>query len=122
MSMRMTIETDEDRLFRALAAPIRRRILDALRDAPLTTGVLCARFDRIDRCTVMQHLKVLEEAGLIVAERRGRERINHLNALPIRDLYARWVAPYAQGAVEKLAGLRLALLDPDSVARPSPPR
>lgn len=106
MSKHAAIETSEDRLFRALAAPIRRQMLDALCDGPLTTGALCERFARIDRCTVMQHMKVLEGADLIVAERRGRERINHLNALPIRDLYARWVAPYAQGAVERLAGLR----------------
>lgn len=57
----------------------------------------------------MQHRKVLEGADLIIVERRGRERLNHLNALPIRDLYARWVAPYAQGAVERLATLRDAL-------------
>jgi len=106
MSKHAAIESAEDRLFRALAAPIRRAILDALRDGPLTTGALCDRFGRIDRCTVMQHMKVLEGAGLLVAERRGRERLNHLNALPIRDLYARWVAPYAQEAVERLAALR----------------
>lgn len=102
----MTIATDEDRLFRALAAPIRRQMLDVLRDGALTTGALCDRFGQIDRCTVMQHMRVLEEAGLLIAERRGRERLNHLNALPIRDLYARWVAPYAQEAVEGLARLR----------------
>lgn len=106
MSARMTIETAEDRLFRALAAPIRRQMLDALRDGPLTTGALCDRFDRIDRCTVMQHMKVLEGAGLLVAERRGRERLNHLNALPIHDLYTRWVSPYAQDIMGRLGKLR----------------
>jgi DNA-binding transcriptional ArsR family regulator len=100
------IETDEDKLFKALAAPIRRSILDALRDGPLTTGAICARFGQVDRCTVMQHIKVLEGAGLVVAARRGRERLNHLNALPIRDIYTRWIAPYAEGAVGRLERLR----------------
>lgn len=106
MSKHTAIESEEDRLFRALAAPIRRRMLDLLRDGPQTTGALCDAFADIDRCTVMQHMRVLEGAGLLVAERRGRERLNHLNALPIRDLYARWVAPFAQGQVERLATLR----------------
>ena len=106
MSEWVAIAGDEDRLFKALAAPMRRSILDALRDGPLTTGAICARFAHVDRCTVMQHIKVLEGAGLVVAARRGRERLNHLNALPIRDMYRRWIAPYAQGAVERLEKLR----------------
>lgn len=106
MSEHRAIATAEDRLFKALAAPVRRAMLDNLRDGPLTTGALCERFLAIDRCTVMQHLKVLEEADLVIAERRGRERLNHLNALPIHDIYSRWVAPYAEGAVGRLATLR----------------
>jgi DNA-binding transcriptional ArsR family regulator len=109
MSVPAALETEEDRLFKALAAPIRRHMLDALREGPKSTGVLCANFANIDRCTVMQHLKVLEGAGLMVAVRQGRERLNHLNALPLHDLYARWVAPYAQSAVARLGILRDAL-------------
>ena len=99
----MSTESNEDRIFKALAAPVRRRILDQLKNDPKTTGELCAYFSDLDRCTVMQHLKVLEDADLIIPVRRGRERLNHLNALPIRDIHERWIGPYAAFAVEKLA-------------------
>ncbi|PZR00711.1 MAG: transcriptional regulator [Cereibacter sphaeroides] len=97
-------ETD-DPVFRALASPFRRSLMDALRDGPLTTGSLCAAFPAQDRCTVMQHLGVLTDAGLVVAERRGRERWNHLNTLPIRRIQDRWIAPHAARAVDKLSDL-----------------
>ncbi len=80
----MSIHEEYDLVFKALASHVRRQILDTLRDQPLTTGTLCGNFANIDRCTVMQHLRVLEDAGLVIAERRGRERWNHLNAIPIR--------------------------------------
>jgi DNA-binding transcriptional ArsR family regulator len=67
------ISEQQDRVFRALASHHRRAILDVLRDQPLTTGTLCAQFPELDRCTVMQHLKVLEAADLIIAERKGVE-------------------------------------------------
>src|ERR1700754_252793 len=102
----MSTDNENDSIFKALASPIRRRLLDALKDNPQTTGQLCTMFAEVDRCTVMQHLKVLEEADLVIAERRGRERWNHLNPLPIRDIHERWIGPYAAYAVEKLAGLR----------------
>lgn len=93
-------------MFRALAAPIRRHILDRLKDTPRTTGDLCETFANVDRCTVMQHLRVLEDAGLVVSRKVGRERWNHLNAVPIRDIHERWIGPYAAVAAEKLADLR----------------
>ena len=93
-------------MFRALANQHRRAILDTLRDQPLTTGALCDLFADLDRCTVMQHLKVLEAADLVQVERRGRERWNHLNPLPIRDIHERWIGPYAAYAVEELAALK----------------
>lgn len=102
----MSTELAEDRVFKALAAPIRRRLLDRLKNNPQTTGDLCAAFEPLDRCTVMQHLKVLEDADLIIAVRRGRERWNHLNPLPIRDIHERWIGDYAAFAVEKLAELK----------------
>jgi DNA-binding transcriptional ArsR family regulator len=102
----MSTDSDNDRIFKALASPMRRRILDLLKTEPNTTGGLCAAFPDVDRCTVMQHVGVLEDAGLVVAQRRGRERWNHLNALPIRDIHDRWIGPYAAYAAEKLAGLR----------------
>lgn len=102
----MSSDDEDERIFKALANGQRRRMLDALKDAPRTTGMLAEQFPALDRCTVMQHLKVLEEAGLVLVERRGRERWNHLNALPFRDIHARWIGPYAALATEKLAGLR----------------
>ncbi|ASM71195.1 helix-turn-helix domain protein [Pseudosulfitobacter pseudonitzschiae] len=80
-------------------------MLDRLRDGPQTTGALCEALPELDRCTVMQHLSVLEKAGLIAIERRGRERWNHLDALPIHDLQRRWIGPYAAYAVSMLGDL-----------------
>ena len=105
----MSTEDENDRIFKALSHRRRREIMDALKDKPQTTGALCERFADIDRCTVMQHLSVLEEAGLVVARRQGRERWNHLNALPIRDIHERWIGPYAAYAVEKIGQLKDAL-------------
>lgn len=95
-------DADEDRVFKALASRTRRQILDLLKDDPRTTGSLCAAFPGLDRCTVMQHLRVLEEAGLVAAQRRGRERWNHLTPLPIKHIHDRWIGPYAESAVELL--------------------
>ncbi|MFT3811370.1 MAG: helix-turn-helix domain-containing protein [Micropepsaceae bacterium] len=98
----MSSSTMFDAVFKALAAPTRRQILDLLRDTPATTGELCIRFPALDRCTVMQHLKVLEDADLIIVQRKGRERWNYLNALPIKRIHDRWIGPYAERAVETL--------------------
>ena len=100
------ISEQQDRVFRALASHHRRSILDVLRDQPLNTGSLCAQFPELDRCTVMQHLKVLEGADLIIVERRGRERWNHLNPLPIHAIHERWIGPHAERAVAMLAKLK----------------
>ncbi|MGE6698721.1 ArsR/SmtB family transcription factor [Hyphomonas sp. NPDC076900] len=102
-------ETQDDLVFKALAAPVRRAILDALKDNPQTTTELCARFPEIDRCTVMQHLKVLEGADLVIAHKVGRARWNHLNALPIKTIHDRWIGPHAAGAADKLARLKAGL-------------
>ncbi|HEY9013344.1 MAG TPA: metalloregulator ArsR/SmtB family transcription factor [Devosia sp.] len=105
----MSNAAENDRIFKALGHHTRREILDALRDEPRTTGALCDAFPALDRCTVMQHLKVLEEADLVIVRRDGRERWNHLNALPIRAIYDRWIGFYAGPAVEKLAMLQKGL-------------
>ena len=102
----MSISDQYDRTFKALAAPIRRQILDQLRDQPLTTGTLCSLFPELDRCTVMQHLKVLEEADLVIAVRKGRERWNHLNPLPLHEIHERWIGPHAAGATARMAKLK----------------
>ena len=91
MSNRPSPAEQQDQVFRALANQHRRAILDTLRDQPLTTGALCDLFADLDRCTVMQHLKVLEAADLVQVERRGRER---------------WIGPHAAYAVSILARLK----------------
>ena len=103
-----------DRVFKALSAATRRDILDALKDKPQTTGELCARFPALDRCTVMQHLKVLEGADLVIVKREGRERWNHLNPLPIKHIYDRWIGAYAGRAAEMLDRLKTDLEEPSS--------
>lgn len=95
-----------DLIFKALASPVRRELLDCLKDDPQTTGALCERFDTLDRCTVMQHLKVLEKADLVIVQRKGRERWNHLNPLPIRHIHDRWIGPHAERAVTMLDRLK----------------
>jgi DNA-binding transcriptional ArsR family regulator len=102
----MSISDRFDRIFKALASPVRRQILDDLKDQPLTTGTLCAHFPELDRCTVMQHIKVLEEAELIVPVKRGRERWNHLNAVPIQQIHERWIGPHAERAAAMLTRLK----------------
>ena len=97
----------DDMVFKALADSRRREILDLLKDAPRTTGELCDYFrKKLDRCTVMQHIGVLERAELIIARREGRMRWNYLNAAPFRDIYDRWISGYANEAVELLARLK----------------
>jgi DNA-binding transcriptional ArsR family regulator len=102
----MSISDRFDGIFKALASPVRRQILDDLKDQPLTTGTLCAHFPELDRCTVMQHIKVLEEAELVVPVKRGRERWNHLNAVPIQQIHERWIGPHAARAAAMLARLK----------------
>lgn len=95
----------DDLVFKALAAPIRRRMLDALREAPRTTGELCACFPELDRTTVLQHLKVLERAELVIGRREGRERHLTLAPLPIKRIHDRWIGAYAAAAVQLLDDL-----------------
>ena len=108
----------QDRVFKALGHSTRRRILDLLRDAPRTTGELCHRFSGLDRCTVMQHLSVLQRAELIVVRTEGRLRWNYLNAMPITEIHDRWIGAYATQAVELLARLERDLEDPDARQTP----
>jgi DNA-binding transcriptional ArsR family regulator len=85
---------DLDPVWKALADPSRRRILDLLRAGPRTTCDLCASFEST-RFAVMKHLRVLEQAGLVSVRRTGRERWNYLNPIPIQTIYERWLTPYA---------------------------
>lgn len=83
-----------DAVWRALSDPTRRDLLDGLRDGPRTTGELAARVPGLTRFAVMKHLGVLKDAGLIIPTREGRKRFNHLNAVPLRRIYERWVSKY----------------------------
>ena len=105
MSSRDQAPDDDDLVFKALAAPVRRRMLDALRPAELTTGELCGRFPELDRTTVLQHLRVLERADLVIGRRVGRERRLSLAPLPIKRIHGRWIGDYARAAVELLDDL-----------------
>jgi DNA-binding transcriptional ArsR family regulator len=95
-----------DEVFRALADPTRRALLDELfaKDGQ-TLGALEGRFE-MSRFGVMKHLKVLEEAGLVVTRRRGREKLHFLNPVPIRLVHDRWVSKYAEPWAAALTGLK----------------
>ena len=95
-----------DAVWRALSNPIRREILDRLYEGPLTTGDLAEGFPELSRFAVMQHLKVLEEGDLVTAVRDGRQRFNYLNAVPIQQVYDRWVSRYMQPWTHALTSLK----------------
>ena len=95
---------DTDSIWKALADPVRREVLDMLRDGPQTTGSLADRFDQT-RFGVMKHLDVLETAGLISIERRGRERWNFLNAAKLKQSTDRWLSPFQTLWADRLSNL-----------------
>jgi uncharacterized protein YndB with AHSA1/START domain len=98
-----------DKVFRAMADPTRRRLLDALfKKDGQTLGELESRF-RMTRFGVMKHLRQLEEAGLVVTKRRGREKLHFLNPVPIRLVHDRWVSKYAEPWASALSGLKTKL-------------
>ena len=105
----------QDLIFKALADHRRRQILDLLKQAPKTTGQLCGHFKKIDRCTVMQHLGVLEKAGLVIVQREGRRRWNYLNVVPIQEIYNRWINRYASSSAQLLARMKKEM-EPSSLA------
>ena len=99
-------------MFRALADPTRRSLLDELfREDGQTLGALEERFE-MTRFGVMKHLKQLEEAGLVVTRRRGREKLHFLNPVPIRLVHDRWVSKYAEPWAAGLSGLKHRLESP----------
>ena len=113
----------EDLVFRALADPTRRQILDRLRHGSSTTGDVASKF-AMSRYGVMKHLKVLQEAGLVLVQPRGRERWHFLNPVPIRSIYRRWIKPFEEPSSDHLLKLKQTLesevvleLDSDSNGR-----
>ena len=93
-------------VFRALAAPPRRRLLDELFKEDGQTLRALERRLPMTRFGVMKHLRVLEEAGLVVTKKRGREKLHFLNAVPIRLVHDRWVSKYAEPWAATLSGLK----------------
>jgi DNA-binding transcriptional ArsR family regulator len=98
--------TQDDLVFKALAGADRRKILDLLRDAPMTTGELGKRLSWLDRTTVMQHLRVLEKARLIISKKEGRCRWNYLDVSPIQRIHERWIQAYAMPTASMLSKLQ----------------
>jgi uncharacterized protein YndB with AHSA1/START domain/DNA-binding transcriptional ArsR family regulator len=88
----------DSRIWKGLASPVRRRLLDLLRQRPRTTGELASAFPRLSRFAVMQHLGVLVRAKLVLVRREGRQRFNHLNPVPLQQIHERWVSRYAAHA------------------------
>jgi DNA-binding transcriptional ArsR family regulator len=99
----------DDLIFKALAGPDRRRILDLLRDQPLTTSEIGRELPHLDRTTVMQHLGVLERARLIFTRKEGRCRWNYLDVSPIQRIYERWIRDFARPSARLLSKLQVDL-------------
>lgn len=96
-----------DQVFKALAAAERRLLLDRLRARNgQSLSELCAHLDGMTRQAVTKHLKVLEEATLVVTLRRGREKLHYLNPAPIHEIAERWIGKYERGRVRVLAELK----------------
>ncbi|HUM02610.1 MAG TPA: metalloregulator ArsR/SmtB family transcription factor [Thermoanaerobaculia bacterium] len=97
---------DVDRVFKALADPTRRRLLDALRaESGQTLGSLCDGLD-MTRQAVTQHLARLEEANLVATIRRGREKLHYLNPVPIHEIFERWISKYERRHLDALSDLK----------------
>jgi DNA-binding transcriptional ArsR family regulator len=101
-----TWSVDEDVVFRALAAPTRRKLLDELFRKDGQTLSELERKLPMSRFGVMKHLGVLEEANLVVSRRRGREKLHFLNPVPIRLIHDRWVSKYAEPLAATLSGIK----------------
>jgi DNA-binding transcriptional ArsR family regulator len=90
------LANDNDIIWKALSDPTRRTILDLLRDGPRTTTEIVEAFPDMTRHAVMKHIDVLRSASLINTKADGRKRENSLNPVPIRQIYERWMGPFAE--------------------------
>jgi DNA-binding transcriptional ArsR family regulator len=100
------VQADMDKVFKALADGSRRQLLDRLRsDNGQTLGQLCQHLD-MTRQAVTKHLKLLEEAQLVVTLWRGREKFHYLNPVPIHEIADRWIDKYERGRLRVLAELK----------------
>jgi DNA-binding transcriptional ArsR family regulator len=107
-----------DAVFKALADPTRRSLLDELFDEDGQTLSALERRFPMTRIGVMKHLRVLEEARLVVTRRRGREKLHYLNPVPIRLVHDRWVSKYAEPWAATLSGLKTRLDSRSTSRRP----
>ena len=104
--LHMTDRRDDDALFKALADPSRRRLLDVLHvNDGRTLNELCEYLD-ITRQGVTQHLDVLEAANLVAIVWRGREKLHFLNPIPLQDIYERWIAKFEKPRLKALSKLK----------------
>ena len=102
-----------DAVFKALADPSRRALLDRLHaDNGQTLGELCEHLD-MTRQAVSKHLAVLEAANLVAVVRRGREKLHYINPVPIAEISERWIGKYERGRLAALAELKRVLEDED---------
>jgi DNA-binding transcriptional ArsR family regulator len=102
-----------DEVFKALADPTRRELLDQLYGRNGQTLTALEQNLPMSRFGVMKHLKVLEEANLVVTRKRGREKLHFLNPVPIRLVYERWVSKYAEPWAAALTGIKRDLEEED---------
>jgi DNA-binding transcriptional ArsR family regulator len=100
---------DDDRVFKALADPTRRLLLDRLFERDGRTLIELESGLEMTRFGVMKHLRLLEDAGLVVTRRSGREKLHFLNSVPIRLIHDRWIDKYTERRVSALAELKAAL-------------
>ena len=111
--------TDDDLVFKALADPTRRFLLDQLFERDGRTLSELEADVEMTRFGVMKHLRLLEDAGLVVARRAGREKLHYLNAVPIRLIHDRWIDKYAERHVAALVELKTEL---ETQSQPGPVR
>ena len=102
-----------DDVFKALADPTRRRLLDELFEQDGQTLSALEQRLPMSRFGVAKHLKVLEGAGLVTTRKRGREKLHYLNPVPIREVHDRWVSKYAEPWAAALTGLKKDLEEED---------
>ena len=97
---------DADKVFKALADPSRRQLLDWLHgDNGQTLGELCEDLD-MTRQAVTKHLALLEDANLVVTIRRGREKLHYLNPVPINEIAERWIGKFERSRLQALSDLK----------------
>jgi DNA-binding transcriptional ArsR family regulator len=102
----VAVVTDEDLVFKALADPTRRLLLDRLFERDGRTLTELESDVEMTRFGVMKHLRLLEDAGLVVARKSGREKLHFLNPVPIRLIHDRWIDKYTERHVSALADLK----------------